>query len=149
MKHLLLLVTLALSSTFAFASSDLMIHEPYARATPPNAPASAVFVSLMNHSKTDRTLVSASTAASGKVELHDHIKEGDVMKMRQVDSIHIPANTTVELKPGSLHIMMFDLKKEFKEGGEIEVVLTIATGEKQTFNAPTKKVMSGMMKMKH
>mgnify|MGYP001423313659 CR=1 FL=1 len=149
MKRLFLLMTLALSNTFAFASSDLMIHEPYARATPPNAPASAVFVSLMNHSKTDRTLVSASTAASGKVELHDHIKEGDVMKMRQVESIHIPANTTVELKPGSLHIMMFDLKKEFKEGGEIEVELTFANGEKQTFKAPIKKVMSGMMKMKH
>lgn len=148
MKQLLVLITLALTSTFASASGDLMMHHPYARATPPNAPASAVFLTIMNHSDKDRTLVSASTPAAGKVELHDHIMEGDVMKMRQVKNIVIPANSNVVLKPGSLHIMMFELKHNFSEGSEIEVTANFADGESITFKAPVKKVMAGM-KMKH
>ena len=90
-------------------ASDVMIHDAYARAMPPSAVNSAVFTTLMNHSDATRTLVSASTPAAGKVELHDVIMEGEVMKMRQVESIQIPAHGSTELKPGSLHIMLFDL----------------------------------------
>lgn len=149
MKRLFILAALALTSTFASASSDVMIHNAYARATPPNAPTSAVFVTLMNKEETPRAIVSASTSASGKVELHTHVMEGDVMKMRQIDQISIPANGTVELKPGGLHIMLFDLQQDFKEGGSIDVTINFANGDKQTFTAPIKKVMAGMMKMKH
>lgn len=66
-----------------------MAHHTYARATPPNAATSAVFGEFMNHSDKDRYIVSATTDAAGKVELHDVIKEGDVMKMRQVEQITI------------------------------------------------------------
>lgn len=149
MKRLLLLLTISLSSSFAIANNDLMIHDAYARATPPNSPTSAVFLTLMNHSDNNRSIVSASSPASGKVELHTHVKEGDVMKMRQVANIDVPANTTVELKPGGLHIMLFDLKQAFNEGGNIEVTVNYADGSSQTFAAPIKKVMAGMMKMKH
>lgn len=144
MKLNTLLLTSLLLSPLAHASMDIMTHHPYARATPPTAVNSAVFVSLMNHSDTGRVLVSATTPAAGKVELHDVIKEGDVMKMRQVNSIEIPANQTVELKPGSLHIMLFDLTEPLVEGSNIDVELTFANGDKQTMQAPVKKVMSGM-----
>ena len=103
----------------------------------------------MNHSDKDRAIVSATTPAAGKVELHDVIVEGDVMKMRQVQQITIPANGEAVLKPGSLHIMLFDLKNGLKEGEQIEMTLTFANGETQTFEAPIKKVMSGMKKMNH
>ncbi|MGX1926464.1 copper chaperone PCu(A)C [Vibrio sp. NH-7] len=139
----LLLATLALSP-LAQADMDIMTHHAYARATPPNAATSAVFAEIMNHSENDRVIVSASTEAAGKVELHDVIKEGDVMKMRQIESITVPANGKVELKPGSLHIMLFDLTQPLVEGEAIDVQITFANGQKQTFNAPIKKVMSGM-----
>jgi hypothetical protein len=71
------------------------------------------------------------------------------MKMRQVQEITIPANGEAVLKPGSLHIMLFDLKDSLKEGEQIEMTLTFANGETQTFDAPVKKVMSGMKKMNH
>ncbi|WP_367990385.1 copper chaperone PCu(A)C [Vibrio sp. NTOU-M3] len=143
----LLLATLALSP-LAHAKMDFMAHGAYARAMPPSAQTSAVFTELMNRGQEDRYIVSATTDAAGKVELHDVIKEGDVMKMRQVDKITIPAKGKVELKPGSLHIMLFDLKKPLAEGDDIDVQLTFANGQKFTFNAPVKKVMSGM-KHKH
>ncbi|KIE21886.1 hypothetical protein SE23_06670 [Vibrio sinaloensis] len=139
----LLLATLALSP-LAQANMDIMTHHAYARATPPNAATSAVFAEITNRSENDRVIVSASTEAAGKVELHDVIKEGDVMKMRQIESITVPANGKVELKPGSLHIMLFDLTQPLVEGEAIDVQITFANGQKQTFNAPIKKVMSGM-----
>ncbi|MDA0127991.1 copper chaperone PCu(A)C [Vibrio sp. MarTm2] len=139
----LLLATLALSP-LAQANMDIMTHHAYARATPPNAATSAVFAEIMNRSENDRVIVSASTEAAGKVELHDVIKEGDVMKMRQIESITVPANGKVELKPGSLHIMLFDLTQPLVEGEAIDVQITFANGQEQTFNAPIKKVMSGM-----
>jgi len=139
----LLLASLVLSP-FAYASSDFMAHHTYARATPPNAATSAVFGEFMNHGDKDRFIISATTEAAGKVELHDVIKEGDVMKMRQVDRIAIPAKQTAVLKPGSLHIMLFNLTQPLVEGDSIDVELTFANGDKQTITAPIKKVMSGM-----
>ncbi|EKO3930822.1 copper chaperone PCu(A)C [Vibrio fluvialis] len=131
-------------SPFSYAQTDIMAHHPYARATPPNAPTSAVFAELVNNSDHDRFIVAASTPAAGKVELHDVIKEGDVMKMRQVEAFTIPANGTLELKPGSFHIMLFDLKMPFQEGKQIDVQLTFKDGEQLSFTAPVKKVMKGM-----
>ncbi|WP_428808837.1 copper chaperone PCu(A)C [Vibrio lamellibrachiae] len=123
---------------------NVMAHHPYARATAPGAVNSAIFAHLMNHGKTDQVLVSATTEAAGKVELHDVIKDGDMMKMRQIDQLTIPADGMVELKPGSLHIMLFDLKQPLVEGETIDVELNFKNGEKYTFTAPIKKVMSGM-----
>ncbi|CAM3771361.1 copper chaperone PCu(A)C [Vibrio aquimaris] len=139
----LLLASLALSP-LANACDDIMFSHTYARATPPNAATSAVFSEIMNHSDKDRVIVSATTEAAGKVELHDVINEGDIMKMRQVDKLTIPANSMIELKPGSLHIMLFNLKKPLVEGENIDVTLTFANGDKKVVSAPIKKVMSGM-----
>jgi len=108
-----------------------------------------VFVTFANRSQEDINIVAAETPAAGKVELHDVIKEGDVMKMRQVDHITLAAKGTTELKPGSLHIMLFDLKQPLNEGDDIEVTVTYDNGQKQSFTAPVKKVMAGMKKHEH
>ncbi|WP_104401709.1 copper chaperone PCu(A)C [Vibrio penaeicida] len=150
-RKALLLAALTLAPIVSAAhheSKGLMIHEPYVRATPPNAPTSAAFMHIMNSSDKDRAIVSATTPAAGRVELHTVITEGEVMKMRQVDTIEIPANGDVSLKPGGLHIMLFDLKQALKEGESVDINLTFANGDKKTVKAPIKKVMSGM-KHKH
>ena len=103
----------------------------------------------MNHSDKDRYIVSAETKAAGKVELHDVIMDGEVMKMRQVEKIKIPANGSVTLKSGSLHIMLFNLEKPLAEGNTIPVKITFANGETQELEAPIKKVMSGMKHEHH
>ncbi|MFV0449991.1 MAG: copper chaperone PCu(A)C [Vibrio sp.] len=148
MKGKLLLLLILLSSPLAYAKMDVMVHSPYARATPPTAVTSAVFGEIVNRSDTDRYIVSATTNAAGKVELHDVITEGDVMKMRQVTEFKVPAKGKLELKPGSFHIMLFTLPKPLSEGEEVEVQVTFKNGEQLTFKAPVKKVMSGM-KMDH
>lgn len=87
---------------------------------------------MTNTSGADDVLLSASSPISGRVELHTHIKEGDVMKMRRVDSVDIAAGQTVEFKRGGYHLMMFDAAIDagvmfapvtltFKNAGEIEL----------------------------
>ncbi|WP_162047758.1 copper chaperone PCu(A)C [Vibrio taketomensis] len=125
-------------------AASVVFEHPYARATPPHAATSAVFVEIINQSDNDKAIISASTPVAGKVELHDVIKHGDMMKMRQIEQVLLPANSQTTLKPGSLHIMLFDLTKPLTEGESIEVSVRFDDGTSQTFMAPIKKVMSGM-----
>jgi copper(I)-binding protein len=73
----------------------------------PGRDVAAGYMSITNHSKTDDKLISASSPISSAVEIHNHIEEDGVMKMRQIDGIQIKAGETIELKPGSFHLMMF------------------------------------------
>ncbi|WP_234497730.1 copper chaperone PCu(A)C [Vibrio maritimus] len=139
----ILLTALALAPLSA-ANAAIDVNDAYARTTPPNATTSAVFGTIENTSNEVRTIVSATSQASSVVELHDVIKDGDVMKMRQIKSIEIPANGKTVLKPGSLHIMLLDVNQPMKEGETINVELSFANGEVKVLNVPVKKVMSGM-----
>jgi copper(I)-binding protein len=149
MKKLTLLMTTLLFSATQIAHAEVIADGAYARETAPTATTSAVFISLSNTESNDVALISASTSAAGKVELHDMIKEGDVMKMRQVEKIIIPANGKTELKPGGLHVMLFDLVAPLKEGQMIPVQLHFSNQQTLSVQAPIKKVMMGMQKPQH
>lgn len=144
----LILPLLALAQ-LSMAHAAIDVNDAYARATPPNATTSAVFATIENTGDKDRVIVEAASQASSVVELHDVIMDGDVMKMRQVKSITVPANGQAILKPGSLHIMLLDVERPMKEGETINVELTFANGEVQVLTVPVKKVMSGMKKHAH
>ncbi|SEG38595.1 copper chaperone PCu(A)C [Vibrio hangzhouensis] len=144
----LVLPILALAP-LSFAQAAIDVLDAYARATPPNATTSAVFATIENSSDQDRILVQAASQAASVVELHDVIMDGDMMQMRQVENIVIPANGQTILKPGSLHIMLLDVQKPLAEGQNINVELTFANGEVQSLSVPVKKVMAGMKHKGH
>ncbi|PCD85855.1 hypothetical protein VME0621_04766 [Vibrio mediterranei] len=149
MKLNKLILPLLALAPLSMAHAAIDVNDAYARATPPNATTSAVFAIIENTGDKDRVIVEAASQASSVVELHDVIMDGDVMKMRQVKSITVPANGQTILKPGSLHIMLLDVEKPMKEGETINVELTFANGEVQVLTVPVKKVMSGMKKHAH
>jgi hypothetical protein len=80
-----------------------------------------------------------ATAAAARVEVHEMRMEGDVMRMREIGSLELPAGKTVTLAPGGLHLMLMDLKSPLKVGekipvklrferaGEVEVLLQVET----------------------
>ncbi len=144
MKLKALLFTSLLVSPLALANMDIMAHNAYARATPPTAVNSAVFAEILNQSDRERKIVAAQVDVAGKSELHDVIKDGEMMKMRQVDAFIVPAKGRLQLQPGGNHIMLFELKHALQEGEQVNVELTFADGEKYHFSAPVKKVMAGM-----
>ena len=75
------------------------------------------------HAGTEDRLVAAKSAAAGTVEIHDHINEGGIMKMRRVDGIKLSGEQTVTLKPGGYHLMLMDLKQPLKQGGKLPLTL--------------------------
>ena len=105
------------------ALAQVEIREPWARATPPGAKTAAGYMLLRNRSAAADRLVGATSGAAARVETHVHIRDGDIMRMREVKGYDIPANGRFELKPGGAHLMFVDLKAPFREGERIPVVL--------------------------
>ena len=91
------------------AWAQVRCEQPWTRATPPGAKVGAGFMLLRNAGAADR-VVGASSPAGGRVEMHVTMREGDVMKMREVKAFEVPAGGSFELKPGGAHLMLMDLK---------------------------------------
>ena len=68
-------------------------------------------------------LVGASSPAAGVTEVHEMKMEGDIMKMRAIPALDLPAGKTVELKPGGYHVMLMDLKAPLAKGSNVPVTL--------------------------
>jgi len=118
---------LLIGSTHAQAvkAGDLVIEHAHARTTKGNMPNSATFLQIANKGKADDALLSASTAIADRVELHTMSMEGDVMKMRAVDSVDLKAEKTISMKPGQgPHVMLSGLKKTLKAGDKFPMTLT-------------------------
>ena len=105
-----------------YRAGDIQVDKPWARATVPGQQAGGGFLKLENKGAADR-LLSASADVSQTVELHTMAMEGNVMRMRQVDGIDLPAGKAVELKPGGYHVMFIGLKAPLKAGDSFPVKL--------------------------
>lgn len=141
-----LLILLALSATL-FASA-LEVKDSYVRATPPGLPNSAAFMTVVNSTNKDISLISASSKIAKAVELHTHDMKDGVLKMYQVPKIDVKANTSTILKPGGFHVMFIGLNKPLKVGENVDFTLTLSNGESINVTAPIKTVMGGMMHKK-
>jgi copper(I)-binding protein len=103
---------------------DIEITDAFARATLPNAPVAGGYLTITNKGKDDDRLVSATSPAAGKVELHEMSMQNDVMKMAPLpDGVAIAAGETVTLSPGGIHIMFMQLDKPFVEGESVPLTL--------------------------
>ena len=114
-------------TSVAFASNEikvgnLKIENPQARATVPAQKMSGGFLKIENKGGADK-LLAASSSVSKTMELHTMVMDGNVMKMREVKGIDVPANGMVELKPGGLHLMFMDLNEQLKPGSTFKVKL--------------------------
>ena len=127
LRLLPVLLTLALANpTLArdYKLGALEIGQPWARATPPSAPAGGGFLKITNTGSTPDRLVSASSPAAELVQVHEMKMEGNVMRMREVDKgLEIPAGGSVTLAPGSYHLMMMGLKAPLKQGSPVPLTL--------------------------
>ncbi|HUG23094.1 copper chaperone PCu(A)C [Piscinibacter sp.] len=113
----------ALAYAHSFKRGGIEIGHPYARATATGQPTGGAYLTLTNKGPADR-LLSVSANVGERVELHSMTMEGDVMRMRQVDTIDLAAGKTVELKPGGLHIMLLGLKAPLNAGDTFPMTLT-------------------------
>jgi copper(I)-binding protein len=136
---LCLLAIVAAMAGRAAAQAPLTVTSAWAREPVPGRPVTAAYAVVENPGGMEVQIVSASSDVAGKVELHEMVRSGDMMKMSPVKSIAVPAKGKVELKPGGLHIMLFELKKPLKDGDTIPLTLTTSTGGTVTTTAAVKK----------
>ena len=130
MKHFVLAATLlALTATAApahdYTVGSLKIDHPWSRATPKGASVAGGYLKITNSGTTPDRLSGGTTDAAKKFEIHQMSMEGGVMKMRELpNGIEIPPGATVELKPGSFHVMMTGITRPFVKGDRVKASLT-------------------------
>ncbi len=123
---------------------DLEITRAFTKAMLPGQPVGGGYLTIKNGGKSDDMLVSVSSAAAGTVEMHEMAMQGEVMKMRKLDTgITIPAGKTVELTPGGLHLMFMKVKEPFKQGGQVPVTLTFEKAGKVDITLPVEAAGPG------
>ena len=101
--------------------AQVTVKDPWVRATVSAQKATGAFMQIT--SVQDVRLIEASSPAAGVVEVHEMVMEKDVMKMRAVKGLDLPAGKTVELKPGGYHIMLMDLKEPLVKDSTLPLTL--------------------------
>ncbi|WP_353426744.1 copper chaperone PCu(A)C [Polynucleobacter sp. MWH-UH19D] len=123
---------------------SIKVENAYTRATAPGQQVAGGFLKIENKGGADQ-LVSASSPVAGEVQLHEMAMDGNVMKMRQVKDIPVPANGSVELKPGGLHLMFMNIKAPLAAGETVPVKLKFAKAGEVEVKMPVNAAAS----MKH
>ena len=122
------------------AQAQTTVKDAWVRGTVAGQKATGLFAQITSAS--GGKLVSASSPLAGVVEVHEMAMDGNVMKMRAIAALELPAGKPVELKPGGYHVMLMDLKQELKAGDAVPVTLVIegAGGQRETLEikAPVK-----------
>ncbi|MCF7521366.1 copper chaperone PCu(A)C [Neisseria sp. ZJ106] len=115
------------------AAAGIHTHDAWARATVEGMKMGGAFVVVHNEKNTADTLTGAASPVAERVEIHTHINDNGVMRMRQAkDGVALPPKASVALKPGGYHIMFMGLKKPLTAGDKFPVTLKFKHDKPQT-----------------
>ena len=126
MKRLLILLAASLAiaaPAHEYMQGDIHIVKPWSRPLPAVSRNGAVYMTLMNKGGAPDRLVSVTTPAAKKAELHNHIMQDGLMKMRPVEAVEIVPGTPSVLKPGGLHVMLMGLTEPLVDGNSYPLTL--------------------------
>ena len=129
-KPFLVLAAASLVTTAAFA--QVTVGDPWIRATVPAQKTAGAFMQLRSPKAT--RLVDVQSPVAGRAEVHQMAMEGQTMRMQKVDGIDLPAGQGVNLSSGGYHVMLFDLKRQLKEGEQVPLTLSFIGPDKKREN---------------
>lgn len=110
-------------------AADLQVSDAWAKETLPGQKVGAVYLKIK--STAGARLVGGATPRAGRVEIHEMRHEGDVMKMRKLDGLALPAGAEVTLAPGAIHLMLMDLTQPLKPGETVQLSLEVEQAGKR------------------
>ena len=146
-----ILATIAISMLISLGSAqagDIVIEHQYARAASPIAKSGAAFMHIMNNGTENDRLVAVRTDAATTPELHTHIMEDGIAKMREVEGgFEVLAGDATILERGSLHIMLIGLTRPFIHGEAITLTLIFENAGELTIDVPIDNERQGNMDM--
>jgi copper(I)-binding protein len=132
MRRLLAAAALSCLAWPAFAQVD--VTNAWVRPTVEGQMGTGAFMTL--RAKEPMRVVGATSAVAGVVEIHEMALQNNVMRMRAIESLALPAGQAVELKPGGYHVMLMDLKRALKRGETVTVELQLETADKRRVTQP-------------
>ena len=121
MKLKTIAALLALTAGFAYAQT-VEVKDAWVRAAVSGQSGTGAFMNIT--ARDGARLVGVSSPLAGVAQVHEMKMEGDVMKMRAVPVLELPAGQTVQLKPGGYHVMLMDLKQSLPKGSMLPLTLT-------------------------
>lgn len=132
MKRILSIFLLSSVLVAAPLAAQTIVKDPWIRATVSQQSATGLFAEIT--STAGGKLVAASSPVAGAVEIHQMAMEGNVMRMRAVPGVELPAGQVVALRPGGYHLMLMDLKQPLSAGETVPVTLMIqnANGKRES-----------------
>jgi len=101
----------------------------------PKSPAAAYFT--LYGGAADSTLISISSEAAIRSEMHESMMHGNMSSMMPIDHLPLPAKSTVTFAPGGKHVMLFDVNPSVKPGKRITLLFTFADGRRFTYDPKT------------
>lgn len=122
MKLKVLTATLLLVSS-ALHAQNVEVSNAWVRSTVQGQKGTGAFMNIT--AKDGAKLVGVSSPVAGVAEVHEMKMEGDIMKMRALPVLDLPAGQTVQLKPGGYHLMLMDLKQPLSKGSTVPLTLRL------------------------
>ena len=125
-------------------SAQTQVQDAWVRATVAGQPSTGAFMTLQADS--DSKLLSVQSPVAKTVQIHQSTMKDDVMSMRQVESVALPAGKPVSFDPHGYHIMLIDLTAQVQEGSKVPLTLIVenAKGEKETIEVQAEARALGM-----
>ena len=109
----------------------------------------AAFLTILNRGNSEEKLIKVISKIAKRAELHTHIKDGDIMRMRHVKHISISPNGLTILKPGGSHIMFMGLKQKLIKGDQFSLTLVFEKAGKLHTQVAVKHMGALNVKGKH
>lgn len=132
-------IVVVLVSMWAVAAraADIEVSDPFARQSQPGAPSGAIFMVLTNKGATSDRLLMATTPVAEIVQLHAHIDDGGVMRMRQIEGgILLEPGASRSLERGGDHVMLMGVTERLKDGDIIQLTLVFENAGEITVDVP-------------
>ena len=86
----------------------------------------AGYLVIENGGTASERLTALTSSDFGRVELHDHVKDGEMMKMVKLDGLDIAPASQTTMEPGGKHLMLFDATRPLNNGDSIKITLTFS-----------------------
>lgn len=130
MKKILCACVLAMLAVSQAYADDVKVTKAWARATAPGQDSASVQLTIT--SKKDATLIGVESGSAQSGEIHSMVMEGNMMKMRALESLPLPAKTPVTLGADGNHLMLIGLKNPLKAGHKLPFALTVKFADGHT-----------------
>ncbi|NOY71660.1 MAG: copper chaperone PCu(A)C [Gammaproteobacteria bacterium] len=135
-----------LSIVFSFAlftssshAAVTQVEDAWVREAPPSSTTLAAYMRLFNSSATDLIITNISSPAFKKIEVHQTTTKNNIVKMRKLERVSIPAHGELILEPGQKHLMLFKPNLKLKTGDAITLNIRFENGKQQEIRAEVKK----------